>query len=89
MHNGVPMIDIGPWFEGDEAVRAGIATAVDQACAEWGFLVVKGHGVDPSKCPSSTSRPCWPVRQRAKWRWRGRSAPHAEDWGSSTSPGTA
>lgn len=41
----VPLIDIAPFLEGTEAGKAQVADAVDRACREIGFLVIKGHGV--------------------------------------------
>ena len=42
----VPLIDIGPYRLGDARAKAGVATAVDRACRDIGFLVIDGHGVD-------------------------------------------
>jgi isopenicillin N synthase-like dioxygenase len=44
---GVPLIDLTPWFEGDDAARAALAAQVDAALQRVGFLVVTGHGVSP------------------------------------------
>lgn len=41
----VPVIDLSPWFGGDDAARAGVAAAVDAALQDVGFLLVTGHGV--------------------------------------------
>ena len=41
----VPIIDVAGWTDGDEAVRAEIAAAVDDACRTVGFLQIVGHGV--------------------------------------------
>ncbi len=43
----IPVIDLGPYFEGTEAGKASVALAVDQACRDIGFLVISGHGVEP------------------------------------------
>jgi isopenicillin N synthase-like dioxygenase len=44
----VPTIDLGPWIDGDEQTREDIARTVDDALQTAGFLLVTGHGVDPS-----------------------------------------
>ena len=44
----VPVIDIEPFRTGDEAARRAVAQAVDRACRDIGFLVIRGHGVDPA-----------------------------------------
>ena len=44
----VPIIDIAPFRLGDEAGRRQVAEAVDRACRDIGFLVIRGHGVDPA-----------------------------------------
>lgn len=44
----IPTIDLRPWLSGDPDARAGIARTVDQALQTAGFLLVTGHGVDPS-----------------------------------------
>jgi isopenicillin N synthase-like dioxygenase len=41
----VPVIDLAPWFAGDEAARHEVAARVDAALREVGFLVITGHGV--------------------------------------------
>jgi isopenicillin N synthase-like dioxygenase len=41
----VPVIDLAPWYEGDEAARARIASQVDAALQRVGFFLVTGHGV--------------------------------------------
>jgi isopenicillin N synthase-like dioxygenase len=41
----VPVIDLTAWFHGDETERARVATRVDAALSEIGFLVITGHGV--------------------------------------------
>ncbi len=43
----VPVIDVAPWFGGDKTARDALARQVDAACREWGFLIIKGHGIDP------------------------------------------
>ncbi|MCP3804289.1 isopenicillin N synthase family oxygenase [Allokutzneria sp. A3M-2-11 16] len=44
-HDDVPSIDLEPWFHGDEADRRAVASEVDSALRESGFLLVTGHGV--------------------------------------------
>jgi isopenicillin N synthase-like dioxygenase len=41
----VPVIDLAPWYEGDEAARARIASQVDAALQRVGFFLITGHGV--------------------------------------------
>ena len=41
----VPIIDLSPWFRGDESARAAVAAQVDLALQQVGFLLVTGHGV--------------------------------------------
>ncbi|MFD3780837.1 isopenicillin N synthase family dioxygenase [Streptomyces sp. NPDC058612] len=44
----IPVIDLGPWRSGGPQTRARTAASIDQALREAGFLLVTGHGVDPS-----------------------------------------
>ncbi|GAA1946993.1 2-oxoglutarate and iron-dependent oxygenase domain-containing protein [Streptomyces durmitorensis] len=44
----IPTIDLEPWLSGDPAARAAVARTVDRALRTAGFLLVTGHGVDPS-----------------------------------------
>jgi isopenicillin N synthase-like dioxygenase len=41
----VPLIDLEPWFHGDEKDRAHVAAGVDAALQDSGFLLITGHGV--------------------------------------------
>lgn len=41
----VPIVDLQPWFDGDETHRAAVAAALDHACRTVGFLQVVGHRV--------------------------------------------
>ena len=43
---GVPLIDLTPWFSGDDAARAQLVADVDRVLQRVGFIVVVGHGVD-------------------------------------------
>jgi isopenicillin N synthase-like dioxygenase len=43
----VPIIDIAPYLDGDEAARVAVARQVARAAEEVGFLYVAGHGVAP------------------------------------------
>jgi isopenicillin N synthase-like dioxygenase len=45
MPSSVPVIDLTPWFSGDEAARAAVAARVDAALQSVGFFLIKGHGV--------------------------------------------
>ena len=42
----VPVIDIGPFREGDPKARRAVAAQVGRAIKDIGFLVIIGHGVD-------------------------------------------
>ena len=44
-HSGIPVIDVNPLVLGTKA-RSDVAAKVGQACREWGFFYVVGHGVD-------------------------------------------
>jgi len=44
----IPTIDLRPWLNGDPGTRAAIARTVDEALQTAGFLLITGHGVDPS-----------------------------------------
>ena len=39
------VIDLTPWFSGDEAARARVAAEVDAALQSVGFFLITGHGV--------------------------------------------
>ena len=45
MPSSVPVIDLAPWFSGDEAARADVAAKVDAALRSVGFFLISGHGV--------------------------------------------
>src|SRR5260370_42082077 len=45
MSSSVPVIDMRPWFGGDEAARAAVAAQVDAALQSVGFFLISGHGV--------------------------------------------
>ena len=47
MTNAVPIIDLDPWWNGDDAERAAVARSVDVALQRSGFLLITGHGVPP------------------------------------------
>ena len=42
----IPIIDVAPFFTGNNATRKSIATEIDRACRETGFFAIVGHGVD-------------------------------------------
>ena len=46
----VPIIDIGPFLAGTPEGRRDVARQVDEACVEFGFFAITGHGV-----PSATT----------------------------------
>jgi isopenicillin N synthase-like dioxygenase len=41
----IPIIDIAPWFSGNAEAQREIATQVNSACHELGFLQIVGHGI--------------------------------------------
>lgn len=41
----VPVIDISPYFDGDEPGKRHVAAQIGQACREIGFYIITGHGV--------------------------------------------
>ncbi len=45
--SGVPLIDLGQWFDGDQAQRAELVSTLDGALQRVGFLVVTGHQIPP------------------------------------------
>lgn len=45
MPSPVPVIDLEPWLNGDEAARADVAAQVDTALKNVGFFLISGHGV--------------------------------------------
>jgi isopenicillin N synthase-like dioxygenase len=48
MTRQIPVIDISPWFDGNELARNAVAHNIDDACKEWGFLIISGHYMDPN-----------------------------------------
>ncbi len=44
----VPVIDVAPFLNGDLSDKKRVAEQVGQACRDIGFLIISGHGVDPS-----------------------------------------
>ncbi|WP_340376912.1 2-oxoglutarate and iron-dependent oxygenase domain-containing protein [Streptomyces sp. SS7] len=44
----IPTVDLRPWLDGDAEARGAVARTVDEALQTAGFLLVTGHGVDPS-----------------------------------------
>lgn len=44
----VPIIDFGPFRTGDTEDRHTVAKHIDQACRDIGFLVIRGHGIQPA-----------------------------------------
>lgn len=41
----IPVIDVAPFLAGSEREKYAVAQAIDQACREFGFLTIVGHGV--------------------------------------------
>jgi isopenicillin N synthase-like dioxygenase len=44
--NTIPIIDIAPWFSGDDALKQSVARQLSNACHGFGFLQIVGHGID-------------------------------------------
>lgn len=44
----IPLVDLEPWFAGDDADRRSLAATVDAHLQRCGFLVVVNHGIDPA-----------------------------------------
>ena len=51
----VPVVDIAPYFSGDDVQKAAVAQAVDRACRRIGFLIVAGHGVPRAVIDDATA----------------------------------
>ena len=49
MSISIPVIDLSPFREGTSANKRKVAEAVASAWEEIGFLVIKGHGIDPAE----------------------------------------
>ena len=45
--NGIPIVDIAPWFGGSPAARDAVCRTIGAACENWGFFILAGHGIDP------------------------------------------
>ena len=46
----IPLIDIGPYFDGSQADKQRVAAEISRACERIGFFLVSGHGVDLALC---------------------------------------
>ena len=53
MASSVPLVDLGPWFEGTAEGKAAVAARIDEALRDSGFLLITGHGV-PAGLRSAT-----------------------------------
>jgi isopenicillin N synthase-like dioxygenase len=42
----VPIIDIQPFFNGNESDKQAVAAELDKACCDTGFFALTGHGID-------------------------------------------
>src|SRR6056297_3405562 len=67
-----PVIDLGPWADGDDETRREIAALVDRAASEVGFLQVTGHGVAPSVIADMRDATdaffALPLDEKQRWR---------------------
>lgn len=72
MTDAIPIIDIGPFRNGNDTERRAVAEAIDRACAGLGFLLVSGHGIPLSLVDDmrrvSTSFFEWPLEQKLRYR---------------------
>jgi isopenicillin N synthase-like dioxygenase len=55
MSQSIPIVDLSRWRGGDETERDRIARQFDDACREWGFAVIAGHGV-PAELMAAINR---------------------------------
>src|SRR5260370_8980862 len=71
MSSSVPVIDMRPWFGGDEAARAAVAAQVDAALQSVGFFLISGHGVadDLGARVRAQARAFFALPAGAKRRW--------------------
>jgi len=46
----IPIIDLTPYFEGDQNDKRKVAADMNRACEGIGFFIITGHGVDPKLC---------------------------------------
>ncbi|WP_043307789.1 2-oxoglutarate and iron-dependent oxygenase domain-containing protein [Pseudomonas sp. ML96] len=47
--NTLPIIDIAPLYQDDQAAKLAVARQIDHACREWGFYYIKGHPIPDSR----------------------------------------
>lgn len=47
--NSLPIIDISPLYNADEAGHLAVAEAIDRACREWGFFYIKGYPISAER----------------------------------------
>ncbi|HAO74429.1 MAG TPA: 2OG-Fe(II) oxygenase, partial [Pseudomonas sp.] len=52
--NSLPVIDISPLYNADEAGHLAVAEAIDRACREWGFFYIKGHPISTERIATLT-----------------------------------
>jgi len=52
--NSLPIIDISPLYNADEAGHLAVAEAIDRACREWGFFYIKGHPISAERIATLT-----------------------------------
>jgi isopenicillin N synthase-like dioxygenase len=80
MSSAVPIIDLAPWFEGTAEGKALVASQVDAALREIGFLLVVNHGVSTQlrDAVRSTSREFFELPVSVKERYRSQTG--IETW---------
>lgn len=49
MPNSLPIIDIAPLYQTNEAGWLSVANQIDAACREWGFFYIKGHPISAQR----------------------------------------
>ena len=69
--DGIPVIDIEPFLDGDPAPTGRIAREVAEACERIGFLVISGHGLPDSVLERGfqATRGFFDLPQEEKDRW--------------------
>jgi isopenicillin N synthase-like dioxygenase len=80
----IPVVDLAPFHEGGVAGKRLVATQVDAACRDFGFLQVTGHGVPVSVCDDLLN--AWsgffelPMAQKLRWVVPDESANRGYSW---------
>ncbi len=65
----IPLVDLDPWFHGDEAARAELARRVDDHLKRCGFLVIVNHRI-PLEVFAQTREACADFFHQDEWMKR-------------------